>query len=93
MELVEGLRQADAAVRAVLESLPAHTFASPYALAVANRRVDTGDFMMHLATHLAYHLGQVDFHRRIVTGDAAGVGAVAPTDISSARPIESAAAG
>lgn len=29
-----------------------------------------GTFLMHLAAHSAYHLGQVDYHRRIVTGDA-----------------------
>ena len=34
---------------------------------------NTGDFMLHLATHLAYHVGQVDFHRRIVTGTRQGL--------------------
>jgi hypothetical protein len=24
--------------------------------------------LLHLATHLAYHLGQIDYHRRVVTG-------------------------
>jgi hypothetical protein len=60
--------------------------AGPYP--VANRRLTTGDFMGHLVAHLAYHAGQVDFHRRIVTGDASGVGAVSPAELSSARPIE-----
>jgi hypothetical protein len=55
---------------------------------VANRRLNTGDFMGHLVAHLAYHAGQMDFHRRIVTGDATGVGAVSPAELSSARPIE-----
>jgi hypothetical protein len=93
VELIEGLRQADAAVRATLESLPAGRLAEPYPLPVANRRVDTGDFLLHLATHLAYHLGQVDYHRRVVTGNGAGVGAVSPLELSSARPIESATTG
>lgn len=31
--------------------------------------------LAHLAAHLAYHLGQMDYHRRVVTGrtDAAGM--------------------
>ena len=33
-------------------------------------------FVLHLVAHLAYHLGQVDYHRRITTGDAATVDAV-----------------
>jgi hypothetical protein len=59
-----------------------------YPLAVANRRVRTGEFLVHLATHLAYHLGQVDYHRRVVTGDGKGVGAVAPGELPSATPVE-----
>lgn len=52
---------------------------------VAKVRVDTGDFLIHLASHLAYHLGQVDYHRRIVTGNPATVGTVAPGKLASAR--------
>jgi Protein of unknown function (DUF1572) len=32
--------------------------------------------LLHLAVHLGYHLGQLDYHRRIVTGDASSVGAL-----------------
>jgi hypothetical protein len=35
--------------------------------------------------HLGYHLGQVDYHRRLVTGNPAGVGAIATTGLPSAR--------
>ncbi len=35
-----------------------------------------GRGLLHLAVHLTYHLGQIDYHRRIVTGDATGVGAL-----------------
>jgi hypothetical protein len=31
---------------------------------------------MHLAVHLGYHLGQIDYHRRAVTGDSASVDAL-----------------
>ncbi len=32
--------------------------------------------LLHLLTHLAYHIGQLDYHRRMVTGESAGVGAM-----------------
>ena len=32
--------------------------------------------LLHLASHLAYHVGQLDYHRRIVCGDVQGVGAM-----------------
>jgi len=44
---------------------------------INGRAVGTADYLVHLATHLAYHLGQLDYHRRVVTGDAASVGAIA----------------
>jgi hypothetical protein len=86
-ELIEGLQQASEVVTATLTALDPARLEAPYPLPVLNRRLDTGDFIMHLATHLAYHTGQVDFHRRIVTGDVAGVGAVSPTELSTARTL------
>ena len=49
--------------------------------------VETGDFLIQLATHLAYHLGQLSYHRRVVSGDSRGVGALASSELASARPI------
>ena len=45
----------------------------------------TGDYLIHLATHFAYHLGQIDYHRRVVTGAAFAVDAMRPSELSSAR--------
>lgn len=49
-------------------------------------RVATGDLLVHLCTHLAFHLGQADAHRRAVTGNSAGIGAVAMRELASVRP-------
>ena len=87
-ELIGELRSAEKAVRDVMPRLDPAKWNEPYTLPVLNRRLNTGDFMLHLATHLAYHAGQVDFHRRIVTRDKTGVGAVSPAELASARPIE-----
>lgn len=87
-ELVAELQRAGESVRETLARLDPGVFAQPYPVPVLNRRLNTGEFLLHLAVHLAYHVGQVDFHRRIVTGDATGVGAVSPADLPSARPVE-----
>ena len=39
-----------------------------FPLEVAGVRLSTGQFLIHLAIHLGYHLGQVDYHRRLLTG-------------------------
>jgi hypothetical protein len=52
---------------------------------IAGKRVRIGDYLVHLATHFAYHLGQLDYHRRVVTGHAKGIDAVRPIELSSAR--------
>ena len=53
---------------------------------VAKVRLQTGDFLTHLASHFSYHLGQLDYHRRIVTGGGPVGGALSPTKLSSAQP-------
>ncbi len=47
-----------------------------YPLEVGGTSLTTGLMLAHLATHLAYHLGQADIHRRISTFNPKGVGAV-----------------
>lgn len=39
--------------------------------------------LLHLAVHLTYHLGQLDYHRRIVTGDASSASALALAPLAS----------
>jgi hypothetical protein len=34
---------------------------------MSGRTVSTGLFLLHLSPHLAYHLGQLTYHRRMVT--------------------------
>ncbi len=57
-----------------------------YPEVITEMHVETEEYLVHLLTHFAYHLGQIDTHRRIVTGETAGVGAVRPAELASARP-------
>ena len=87
-QLVAQVTDAISAVEQTFMRLGPADLESEYPEAVAKVRVNTGDFLIHLASHLAYHLGQVDYHRRIVTGSPTTVGAVLPTKLVSARPVE-----
>ena len=75
----ELLTEIDAASTAVAQGLGRLSDASlgePYPEQVGGRTITNGDWIVHLAAHLAYHLGQVDYHRRIVSGDGRTVDAV-----------------
>lgn len=80
----ELLREVAAAVAAVNHTMPTlreEALTEPYPETIGGNVLTTGAFLGHLATHLAYHLGQLDFHRRVVTGDSKGVGALSPAAI------------
>ena len=46
-------------------------------MAVGGLQPATGRFLVHLASHLAFHLGQAGYLRRALTGDATTTGAMA----------------
>jgi uncharacterized damage-inducible protein DinB len=37
-----------------------------YPLLVFENKMSTGYFLIHLTTHLAYHLGQINYQRRLL---------------------------
>jgi uncharacterized damage-inducible protein DinB len=37
-----------------------------YPILVFDKRTSTEDLLVHLATHLTYHLGQINYHRRLL---------------------------
>ena len=67
-ELVRIVNETRDSVAATIPKLSNELLAKPFPLPIAGRTVSTADFVVHLATHLAYHLGQLDYHRRFVTG-------------------------
>ena len=75
-EILAEIEAAIKAVRGVLPQLPDSKLDEPYPEPVAGTTVRTGLFLCHLATHAAFHLGQIGYLRRVVTGDARTSGAV-----------------
>lgn len=85
-ELLRGLDDAIADIGATMSRLTDAQLATTFPEAVAGQRVSTLDMLMHLAVHLTYHLGQIDYHRRLLGRSAASIGAVSPAQLRSATP-------
>lgn len=64
-------------VARALDQLDSDLLTHDYPLPIGKVTLSTGQALVHLATHLTYHLGQADMHRRVVTGQSDGVGTVA----------------
>lgn len=63
-------------VDATLRALDPMRLEEQHPLPFGPVRLPIGLALVHLATHLGYHLGQADIHRRVVTGDKRPVGAL-----------------
>lgn len=85
-ELLGEIEAARHAVHAALERLSPQQLTDDYPETIAGVRIKTGEYLLHLVTHFAYHLGQVDYHRRVITGSNIVVSAMQPAVLSSARP-------
>ncbi len=70
-ELVAEIERAVADAERVLPALTSATLAAPFPEAVGGHRFVTSRFLVHLVAHLGYHVGQVDYHRRVVAGGGA----------------------
>ncbi len=80
--------QLDAAVAAVepgLSRVSDGALQAAFPEKIAGHTVATGEWLIHLSAHLAYHLGQIDYHRRLVTGRAETVGTMAVPELRTAR--------
>jgi len=84
-ELLAGIDAAIESVERTLRALTDDALRAPYPEPIAKRTVSTAVFVTHLASHLAYHLGQMDIHRRAVTGDGRGVDAVSVRELPEMR--------
>src|SRR5580765_7791582 len=50
-------------VRSTLAALTENDLDKPYPIEVFGHAMTTGFFLVHLTTHLNYHLGQINYHR------------------------------
>ena len=52
-------------IHRTLESLSAETLKSTYPISIRKEAMSVEQFLFHLYGHLNYHLGQINYHRRL----------------------------
>src|SRR4029077_3543264 len=75
-ELAREIGKTIAVVSGTLGRLAPGALSVTYPAAPNNLQVPTGLFLLHLAVHLTYHLGQANYLRRALTNSGASVGGV-----------------
>ena len=67
--LIAEVRAAKEEVAAALAKLDPARLGEPFPEAIRGHELPTRMVLAHLLTHLSFHLGQLDYHRRAATGD------------------------
>ena len=75
-DLLENLAKTSAVVRTVLAGLTDEQVAADYPDGLGVPRMPTGLFLHQLSAHLAFHLGQAGYLRRVLTGSSESSGAM-----------------
>lgn len=65
-ELIEKIENTISVVNNALNNLTEADLETIYPQIVFEKEMTTGFFLIHLSTHLAYHLGQINYHRRLL---------------------------
>ncbi|MBW1656599.1 DinB family protein [Flavobacterium quisquiliarum] len=65
-ELIQKIEDTIIVVNNALDTLTEADLESIYPQIVFEKEMTTGFFLVHLSTHLAYHLGQINYHRRLL---------------------------
>jgi uncharacterized damage-inducible protein DinB len=66
IELVKKIEETMQVVEMSLGNMKEELLNEQYPTLVFAEKTTTGYLLMHLATHLAYHLGQINYHRRLL---------------------------
>lgn len=64
--LIQNIENAIQIVSNTLDNLNENDFNQEYPSEVFGSKMATQDFLTYLTTHLAYHLGQINYHRRFI---------------------------
>ena len=65
-ELIKKIADTILVVEASLDTLTEEQLNEEYPLLVFTEKTSTGYFLVHLVAHLGYHLGQINYHRRLL---------------------------
>ena len=65
-QLIDMVGETASMIEQTLSNVPEHTLAEEYPLLVFAEKTSTAYLLVHLTTHLTYHLGQINYHRRLL---------------------------
>jgi hypothetical protein len=65
-ELITKIDETTAMIEKVLGNLPETILQQEYPVIVFDKKTSTQFMLVHLVTHLNYHLGQINYHRRLL---------------------------
>lgn len=65
-ELLKKIDDTLLVVEKALDSMTEEDFDKEYPIIVFEDKMTTGFYLIHTATHLMYHLGQINYHRRLL---------------------------
>jgi uncharacterized damage-inducible protein DinB len=81
-DLKQECSSARQAVLAAFENLTEDSLTRVFPVQFADAPFSTKLTLLQFLSHLAYHLGQIDYHRRVVTGNSASANAIAASDLT-----------
>ena len=65
-ELLHKINETILVVNKTLDTVTTEILQQEYPILVFESKTTTEFFLVHLTTHLAYHLGQINYHRRLL---------------------------
>ena len=65
-DLVTNINNCVLTIKTTLDKLPEEDLEKDFPLELLGRKVKTEFMLLNLATHLNYHLGQINYHRRLI---------------------------
>lgn len=65
-DLIEMVKNTIHVINSSLNTLSQEALEKEYPLVVLGNTVSTEYFLVHISTHLSYHLGQINYHRRLL---------------------------
>src|SRR3954470_10275575 len=84
-ELVAQVNATISEIERTFDGLEDARLATVFPDKVAGHALDTDVFLVHIASHLGYHLGQIDYHRRLTTSDGRTVDAMSIPELPGPR--------
>ena len=67
-DLVLNIENCKLMIKATLHKLSPEDLEKNFPIEVFGKPLTTGFLLLHLTTHLTYHLGQINYHRRLLQG-------------------------